>query len=660
LVGITHCADIAESLRKISKGIPDDNNHVLEYLTSSNMTRGYYEMDINIKIANKIKIPSNKKDKDQKERREKLFRTLHLIDSAGVRSDRKKWQKILLSQLYPDRVVEKKDKKKKKKKKDEDKDASASTAPTEKLPIPTGVAILYFVSLTSYNQYSVDDILGLYGSTISITESGTPGTPSISISGEDRKSQLFTVEKPKYVSSSDYTSKDEKDEDETKLISTLTSPLGESVNLKHIDLLEKKRLRKKMLKSPRYKPLIDSSSSQFLSRHKSLQHNGLLTLKNQLLDSLEFFHKTVNMPEVENVPFILVFTKKDLLKKKLVWCDLSDSYFTSLQSGSVDIERLDPFPEEILNKRNSKIDISTVPKTSEDKPEECAPVETPTTTRTLEIPEEMQENATKAVVEEEVEDSSSTTSSETPSDEEEENQEPVVENDTSITVGTQEVEPTENQQDKVEDKPEEEKNQEPVVENDTSINVGTKVEPTENQPVVQPVPEEPVVEEKETIPRTRSATALTISASPQMENNTDEIVTTTLNQRCVSVSINLTTLEDQLQNQKKKAKQMINNEASPEDNVSKEMIDSCLKFSNPPEKKVPISEEDFEPPKELPTVVTEEYLDLNIKYIVKQFLNQVKNESKRKNIAQQTLIIDAFNQDEMKKHLDDILNKKFN
>ncbi|EFC39160.1 predicted protein [Naegleria gruberi] len=617
---ITHCNQIAERLRRARKGFSDTElKSETEYLLASNMTRGFYESEIKIITERKststtenatTSTSSSKKSKDSEknalpQKPKPIIRSLHMIDSAGVRSDRKKWKKILLSKLYEESQPltssttssgKDKEKEEKKKKKSENTAPSSSSvnasstplntttdsntsansseqnATSSKKPIKTqGVAILYFVSLTCYNQYSVDDILGLYGSTISITDSRTPGSPLVD--------KVLTLEKPVYESGSDASSND-------KLISTLTSPTGSSVNVKHTDLLEKERAKKKTLKSPKFKPLIDSASSNFLSRHQSLQHNHLLTLKNQLIDSLEFFNRTVNMPELEHVPFILVFTKKESLKRKLVYCDLSDAYLSNLLSETPEnFVRLDPFPEEIMQKRTSKIDPTTMPEKKE----------------TIQVSPQIPPPATpekKSPIPSHLRDEDSVDS--------------------------------------------------PVV---CMEKVETFEEPKLSDQVIKPATTRNVTDESsssldESHSRQSSFIEVSIEASSGKTRRFQD-------NRCVSVSINLSTLEQQLESQRKQIKESLTHEQS-EEGITQEMIDSCLKFNNPPERIIPLTEDDLKEP-EQSIQVTDEYLELNTKYIIKQFLNQVSNDEKRNQI--QIVTLDVFNREDMKKLLAELVNK---
>ncbi|KAG2374934.1 hypothetical protein C9374_010308 [Naegleria lovaniensis] len=704
---MNHCVEIAHSLRRAQKGILDPEiNFDKEFLLASNMTRGYYESEIKLKLENittkkQEPSPTSSKKKESKENKEELvtmseqFRSLFMIDSAGVRSDRKKWRKILLSKLYPD-LHEKKKKETstdagKKKKKDK-KEASSSSGNLEgtpsSLPLsssstsqsceispqiysqlkPSGVAILYFVSLTSFNQYSVDDILGLYGSTISITvDSKTPGSPLLNINSD----KILTVERPIYVSSSEggeNALSAEEDHEEQKLVSVLKSPRGTEVNLKHVDLLEKKRMKKKTLKPPKYKPLIDSASSMFLSRHQSLKHNGLLTLKNQLIDSLEFFNKTVNMPEVTNVPIILVFTKKESLKRKLVFCDFSDSFFTSLQNQTSEMVPLDPLPEEILLKRpvmigtqkthisarnsplpspsilslksmnnsdasprlmnelkTSKLLLNRLKKELDSDDVDSTRVESPViehlviASTTLETTNAIsQSQQTQSTTPSELKPPPLTSEQETWSEKQlEETHDYTPENEN-------------HHQQFQETKEDHNKNEENEENQTTSSNDNITRQPSETSL-------------RQSLTRDRlldvSSVGMAIGERRQLDN------------RCVSVSINLTTLEQQLELQRKAILELLD-----DSETIQAMTETCLKFSDPYEKKVPLTEDDFKEP-EQPRSVSDEYSQLVIDYIAKQFLNQVKNEEKRKQIEQQIIVLDIFNRDEMEKVLKELIHK---
>ena len=707
---INHCVEIAHSLRRAQNGILDPEiNFDKEFLLASNMTRGYYESEIKLKLSDKKKTEtSSMKKKETKENKEELismseqFRSLFMIDSAGVRSDRKKWRKILLSKLYPDLLHENKkkentDQPKKKKKSVSTQEsptsssssnnnavsssssnqtpaampsqqvsssASSSLACSSSLasssqnssePIshtiysqlkPSGVAILYFVSLTSYNQYSVDDILGLYGSTISITvDSKTPASPLLNINSD----KILTVERPIEVSTCSEASAPEEDDEEQKLVSVLKSPRGTEVNLKHVDLLEKKRMKKKTLKPPKYKPLIDSASSLFLSRHQSLKHNGLLTLKNQLIDSLEFFNKTVNMPEVTNVPIILVFTKKESLKRKLVFCDFSDSFFFFFQNQSSEMVPLDPLPEEILLKKQVMIGnqkISSLEKTNNNKITNLSSSNPITTSPPIvssssfiisnknigsdvspRLISELKTsklllNRLKKEYNDEDDDEDRNTRVESP-------------------VIEQLVSETPSEQPSITHHSE---NKERKNETTCCLESSLQESPNLNEPIkTQPLSECSTTLERQSLTRDRlldvSSVGMAIGERRQLDN------------RCVSVSINLTTLEQQLELQRRAIQELMN-----DTETMNAMTETCLKFSDPYEKKVPLTEDDLKEP-EQPRMVSEEYSNLVIDYIAKQFLNQVKSEEKRKQIEKQIIVLDIFNRDEMKKVLKELINK---
>ncbi|KAL9644722.1 hypothetical protein ABK040_012376 [Willaertia magna] len=566
----------------------------------------------------------------------------------------------------------KKKKKNKKKKKDVDNQENIVTSEIDK-NIVKNLKIFYFISLVGYNQYLIDDILTLNSEEAAENELTTDNTKNTNVIDNNTLQQTSPPKIENTTNNTIFTSSD-KDENITNTLQppivnqlqqftstteviTLKSPRGDNIALKHTEHLQKKKISPmtelKFVNTSSSVNTASSSNNNLVvnsgttsessdviisnnennkiaiatenvknisdvigDKEKSQQQTEVnIQLRNNLLDSLQFFKEILSVKELQNIPIILVFTKMDLFKKNLEF--------------NIDLNVLEKF----LQKKNEiVINMEEIPKRNVDNNNLQNNTSNVTTKNEENLLQKKEDNN----------DDNNTLQKESQQQKEEEKNTPTVtskenlqqevkENDNTTTTlqnnVTQEIKETQ----------ETNHNNNSIINNNTLQEENIQTNSNNNMEELTKSPSTPSVDSNKV-----SKLHKKMSSVPRIEIKLLEsfIQNSSSQDRRVSVQFTITTMEELIERQTKSLTKELQN-------MSPEFIQSCL------QQEIVLTKEEEENNDNVTTDNTEKKNDKNkwentfekdnFNFILKQYLNLIKDENRKLQIEKDLIVLNCLN-----------------